>query len=72
MKRTLENCSLIKKMGDRGTSYPEQRDGKCSGYCVSRDNDEPCDVCKNCKLNEYYEEDKIERANFYNVRQVLL
>ena len=55
MKRTLENCSLIKKMGDRGTSYPEQRDGKCGGYCVSRDNDEPCDICKDCKFNEFYE-----------------
>lgn len=55
MKRTLENCSLIRKMGDRGTDYPRQTDGRCAGYCTE-DDDEPCKICKKCSLNEFYEE----------------
>jgi len=49
--RTLENCSLIKKYG-----LPEQFDEKCAGLAIDYDDDEPCNVCKNCKLNYYYEE----------------
>ena len=57
MKRTLENCGVI-KMALR-TPYlgaPEQENGKCSGY-VS-DTDELFVVCKECKLNVFYEEAK--------------
>ena len=56
MSRTPKHCGLITKMGDKGTNYPKQVDGKCEGYQVSRDNDEPCDICKECKYNEFYEE----------------
>lgn len=51
MKRTLENCSLIRKLGS-----VRQYDGKCEGFQRSDMDDEPCDICKECKLNVYYEE----------------
>lgn len=51
MKRTLDNCSLIKEMG----SKPRQYDGRCEGFGGS-DGDEPCQKCKECKLNVWYEE----------------
>ena len=54
MKRTLDNCGLIRKMGDKDNP-PRQYDGKCEGYCTS-DSDEPCDICKECKLNTAYED----------------
>ena len=56
MKRTLEHCGLITKMGDKGTGYPRQTANKCQGYAVSREDDEPCETCKNCRYNEFYEE----------------
>lgn len=49
-KRTLENCSLIKMYGS-----PEQTDGKCNGLAKSRHDDEPCDVCKACKLHTWHD-----------------
>lgn len=54
MKRTLDHCGLISRMGDKECP-PRQYDGKCEGYAVSRDNDEPCSICKECKLNVFYE-----------------
>lgn len=48
MNRTLENCSLIKKYGK-----PNQYDGKCEGLQRSSIDDEPCDICKKCRLNVY-------------------
>ena len=50
-KRTLKNCSLIRKMG----GAPDQHDGKCEGFCT-QESDEPCDICMRCKLNTDYEE----------------
>lgn len=47
MKRTLENCALIKRIGK-----PKQYDGKCEGMQRSEYDDEPCDTCQNCPL--YY------------------
>lgn len=55
MKRTLDHCGLITKMGDKNCP-PKQTDGKCEGYQKSSTDDEPCEICKNCKLNEMYEE----------------
>lgn len=55
MVRTLNHCGLITKMGDKNCP-PKQSDGKCEGYQVSRDNDEPCDICKHCRMNIFYEE----------------
>ena len=31
-------------------------DGKCEGYCRGVDDDEPFDECKECIINEFYEE----------------
>ena len=55
MKRTLEHCGLITRMGDKD-SPPNQHGGRCDGYAVSETNDEPCYICKGCKLNTFYEE----------------
>ena len=51
MKRTIENCTMIKKHGE-----PEHRNNKCLGFGKSEYDDEPCEVCKRCKLNTSYEE----------------
>lgn len=50
--RTIENCNLIKKYG-----RPNIYDGKCEGY-GGEDADEPCEVCKECKLNTCYQDNK--------------
>ena len=55
MKRTLDHCGLITKMGDKD-SPPKQINGKCEGYQKSCINDEPCEICKRCKLCIYNEE----------------
>ena len=55
MPRTLDNCSLIQRMVIRGLGEPIQRDGRCMGYGKSDTDDEPCEVCKACKLQESYE-----------------
>jgi hypothetical protein len=49
-KRTIENCSLIRKHGK-----PNMDNGKCVGFGTEND-DEPCETCKNCKLNNTYEQ----------------
>lgn len=53
MKRTLENCFLIKQTN----SKPEQYGGKCTGFGKSETDDEPSEVCKKCRLNVYFEEE---------------
>lgn len=35
---------------------PRQQDGKCDGYQKSEGDDEPCETCKECKLNTFYED----------------
>lgn len=49
MKRTLDNCRLIKKHG-----YPEQNKamGTCMGFGRGEYDDEPCETCKKCPLQE--------------------
>lgn len=61
MRRTLEHCSLITKLQDK----PQQEDGKCYGFARDYDDDEPCDICMECKLNIYHEEqfDKETHSN---------
>lgn len=54
-KRTLQNCSLIKKYGK-----PEQYNGLCEGFGRSENDDEPCEICKECKLHYLYYDDKTE------------
>lgn len=50
--RTLGNCKLIKEYGK-----PEIDNGKCIGLGTKND-DEPCEICKSCKLNSTYETNK--------------
>lgn len=54
-KRTIDNCSLIKKRIKQGTGVSIGGDGKCLGYTTHEFDDEPCDQCKKCKLNTSYE-----------------
>lgn len=53
--RTIKNCSLIKKMGTR----PDTDEGKCVGFGTidgsGVEDDEPCEICKECKHNNTYE-----------------
>lgn len=54
MKKTMENCRLVKKFGK-----PNQYDGVCEGFCKGEYDDEPCEKCKGCKffyLNEVNKE----------------
>lgn len=55
MKRTLQNCTLIKKCVTDGIGTPKQYDNKCEGYTLG-DGEEPVKQCKKCKLNENYQE----------------
>ena len=53
MKRTLENCKLRKEYG------ADTEGSKCFGVGTmigfGQWSDEPCEQCKECKLNYYYE-----------------
>lgn len=52
-KRTLENCSIVKKGIRLGEGEPYlDSDGKCMGY--SNGDEEPIEECKKCKLNNWY------------------
>lgn len=51
MKKTLFNCSLIKKMVVKGEGEPERYYVTCAGYPKSENDDEPCETCKKCILN---------------------
>lgn len=51
--RTMENCRLIKESGSPGLE-----NGKCIGFAQSYENDEPPEVCKECKLHYLYEDGK--------------
>ena len=53
-KRTMENCSVIKKAVKMGIGECGTEDGKCKGY--TNEGEEPCIKCIDCKLNIYYEE----------------
>ena len=46
MKRTYENCSLQKRTGRAG----KDGNGMCMGFGRSDTDDEPCEICKKCKL----------------------
>lgn len=64
MKRTLENCSLIQQGRRKGIGEPQQRNGVCLGYQKDKNDDEPCEKCKTCKLNISYEKAK-QRKNIF-------
>ncbi len=60
-RRTLKNCSLIKKHGDLDpwtgkVTTPDQYDGLCEGFQKSEMDDEPCETCKKCPLCMYGDE----------------
>ena len=60
MKKTIENCSLIKKGVKLGEGIPriyknENAKQICEGYQIGWNDDEPCDQCKKCKHKEFYE-----------------
>jgi hypothetical protein len=58
-KRTTENCTLIKKAVKKGVGTPDIVNGKCMGYSngsQDREDDEPCLICMDCKLNTMYGE----------------
>ena len=50
MIRTLKNCRLITRYG----ALPIQYDGVCEGFAKSEWDDEPCEICKKCKLHYLY------------------
>ena len=58
-KRTIENCRVIKlaKQDGEGKPLTETLNNKvfCQGYQKSECDDEPCEECKNCRLNIFYE-----------------
>lgn len=51
MQRTIKNCSLQKKYGEAGLE-----EGMCAGLRTEDGEGEPCDTCKECKLQYQYEE----------------
>lgn len=53
-KRTLENCSTVKKAIKIGLGKCETENGKCLGYANS--GEEPHEICQECKLNIYYKD----------------
>lgn len=57
MKRTINNCSLINRMIKSGAGSPEVQEYKCTGY--SGNTDEPCEICKKCGFNTYYEDERM-------------
>lgn len=54
-KRTPENCSIIKKYGE-----PGRCGGKCNGFAVNSENDEPRDPCKRCTYCISHEAEEAE------------
>lgn len=56
-KQTINDCSFIKECVLKGLGEPSQNNGQCAGYQKSEIDDEPCEKCINCELNEFYEEE---------------
>jgi len=54
MKRTIDNCRHIKRHGWPG----QDSQGLCMGFGESVYSDEPCEVCKKCKLFTAYYDDR--------------
>lgn len=48
------HCATIVNGCNAGITLPERdADGKCSGYAGMTD--EPCDACRECPINVFYE-----------------
>ena len=54
MKRTIENCTVASRVYERNDPR-KLEEGKCAG--VRNEGEEPIDVCKNCKLCYWHEEE---------------
>ena len=52
-KRTPDNCQYIKRCGEPGRDGA----GKCLGFAKSKNDDEPCEVCKRCRCCRSVDED---------------
>ena len=50
-KRTIENCTMIKKAEKELIGAPRIIYGMCEGY--HNEHDEPHEVCQTCKLSIY-------------------
>ena len=74
MQRTFENCTLIKKCVSIGIGEPEQYENKCVGYARGENDDEPCEQCKNCKLNTSYEGEylNVDKNKWINIEEYTL
>ena len=51
--RTIRRCKLIRKDGEN-PRYMVMNDNKCEGYQKSYYDDEPCELCKTCKISQFY------------------
>lgn len=51
MKKTIENCRLIKRAIRIGIGSPEIRNNLCMGYSHGQDDDEPHPLCQQCKIS---------------------
>jgi len=61
MKRTIENCGVIKRNSRDGYGAPSTEDWgngeiRCAGYGKG-DNDEPINKCMDCPLNTAYDDE---------------
>ena len=57
MKRTMQNCGIIKRCIKWGIGEPKTlKDGKCDGY--ENKDGEPIRECQKCKLFYWYEDDE--------------
>lgn len=54
IEEVMELCWLIHKY-KKCEGVPKIIDGKCEGYQIDENNDEPCETCKECRFNTYYE-----------------
>lgn len=54
-KKTIDNCTVIKRAVRDGVGYPDVSGDKCDGYAKGYC-DEPHDSCIRCKLFEGYGE----------------
>lgn len=55
MKRTMENCNLIRKYGE-----PGRYGDFCLGFGRSEVDDEPCEPCKKCEWLGLNQESDVE------------
>ena len=50
MKRTVEDCRLIREAKNLRIDLPKQKDDLCKGFTADPEGKEPVEVCRWCKL----------------------